>query len=428
MAIFGLFKKEDKVKLPKEQKTSTLFTDVDRYDEAKHVKLGKDSEEVYNNVRLMNRTSLHLWGVMQTRILAILSLRQEVIGEGEEADFVKAVIENLKGFEVTYLFQLLLSSITSGFAVSEKVWGEFEGKWIYKELLTHAIKYFGFNKKNELVRIDVDPEKVLSDTTFDVLTFMMENNNRFGEALYEKVYWYWYMSKEASKFWAIFTERNVAPLLVVTYDKSKVPKDVQKDLDEFLQDLRNQTTAVFPKEVVFDVLSKMKEGEVNSYEKFTKYLDDKISIAVLGQTLTTAHGESGSYALGAVHERIKNDILNADILMLEEFVNDFIIRPLIDFNFPNAEAYPKWKIIENKQINKKEMAEVLKIVVGDLKYPEVPKTYLHEMLEIPMLDEGELPILPPAQAPPPTFSDEHQKDERLVYLNALNNLNDKKEG
>lgn len=421
----ALLIKEEEIKKAPSTKPA-VFVDETQYTDVRNEKLGDDPESIADQVELMERADLHLFGVMQTRILGVLSLRQEIIGEGEPAVFVKSALGHVKEFKTTFLYQLLHSSITSGFAVAEKVSIEHEGKWLYDKLLTHGIQYFDFGKKNELRRVDKDdPVAVNEVSQFSVMTFRKLNNNRYGTPLYDKVYWYWYLKKEAAKFWALYTERNVAPLIVGKYNRDSGSKEIKADVKSFLTNIRNQTKGIFPEGITFDILKTMNTGGAVSYEKFLKYLDDKISIAILGQTLTTSHGQAGSYALGKVHEQVKFDILNADILMLEEFVNENIIRPLCNCNFSNLDEYPKWTIVESKQENKKEMAEIIEIIAGRLKYKGIPVSYLHEVLGIPNIKEGskDVPlIVESTPEPAKQFGDFHKETEMAYYLNEIKKI------
>ena len=78
------------------------------------------------------------------------------------------------------------------------------------------------------------------------------------------------------------------------------------------------------------------------FKDLIEVLNREISKAVLGQTLTTEVGASGSYAAGMVHEGVRSDIVRADARALERTVNRDLIRPLVRFNFGPGAAAPRF--------------------------------------------------------------------------------------
>jgi phage gp29-like protein len=63
-----------------------------------------------------------------------------------------------------------------------------------------------------------------------------------------------------------------------------------------------------------------KTASVDIYARLTEYFDKQTSKIVLGQTLSTNTGGAdggGAYALGKVHNEVREDILDADVQQLE---------------------------------------------------------------------------------------------------------------
>ncbi len=67
-----------------------------------------------------------------------------------------------------------------------------------------------------------------------------------------------------------------------------------------------------------------KEGSKNLYESLCNFVSTRVTKAILGQTLTTGHGNVGSFALGQIHNQVREDIMQADIEDLQRFVNTIL--------------------------------------------------------------------------------------------------------
>ena len=53
-------------------------------------------------------------------------------------------------------------------------------------------------------------------------------------------------------------------------------------------------------------------GRAEIYRDLIAHIDSQTSVAVLGQTLTTQEGQSGSYSLGQVHDRARAEARSDD--------------------------------------------------------------------------------------------------------------------
>jgi len=77
------------------------------------------------------------------------------------------------------------------------------------------------------------------------------------------------------------------------------------------------------------------------YERLALYLNDQITLAVLGQTLTTQMPkEGGSRAAASVHQAVRRDILQADAKRLAASLSRDLVKPIIDLNFGPQQKYP----------------------------------------------------------------------------------------
>jgi phage gp29-like protein len=130
--------------------------------------------------------------------------------------------------------------------------------------------------------------------------------------------------------------------------------------------------------------------------------DRACDILFLGQTLTSDVGDSGSRALGDVHEGIRVEIIQSVASWVANIFTNQLIPSIVRLNFGYvpAEDMPYAKIVIPEKQDQKAQAERMKIIkeIGI----EVPREYAYETLQIPMPTDGEKIVGDPAQiAPPP---------------------------
>jgi hypothetical protein len=72
---------------------------------------------------------------------------------------------------------------------------------------------------------------------------------------------------------------------------------------------------------------------------------------VLGETLTTSVGESGSRALGEVHNAVRLELTRADADQLSRTLNASLVRWIVELNLPSAPP-PRlwWDVAEPKDL------------------------------------------------------------------------------
>ena len=119
--------------------------------------------------------------------------------------------------------------------------------------------------------------------------------------------------------WARFCNIFGLPIREYTYDAGD--EEARRRL---LADARRQgTNAVYihPRESSLNLIeSGNKSGSSELYRTFTDYWDSQISIRVLGNTLTTDAKETGTQALGTVHQDEENSMNDED----REFILDVL--------------------------------------------------------------------------------------------------------
>lgn len=171
--------------------------------------------------------------------------------------------------------------------------------------------------------------------------------------------------------WAQFCQIFGMPIREYTYDAGD--EEARRRL---LEDARRQgANAVYihPKDSALNIIeSGNKTGSSDLYKDFTAECDSQMSIAMLGNTLTTDAKATGTQALGTVHQEEENEIKEEDEALILSVLNSsrmFRILQALGLNVEGGE----FRFIEAKNVDKTAQLNAV--------------TQLHEKLGLPIDDD-----------------------------------------
>jgi len=136
----------------------------------------------------------------------------------------------------------------------------------------------------------------------------------YGEALLSRLYWTVFFRGHGKKFWAKFLERFGEPLLI-----GKVA-----DQAKFVQDIATLGIAAALPVQEGDSVDAITVTQSGEFERFDSMLSKSIQKMILGQTLTSDVGKSGSFAAAKVHDQVRLDKRNADMRLVSTTVQTLI--------------------------------------------------------------------------------------------------------
>ena len=132
--------------------------------------------------------------------------------------------------------------------------------------------------------------------------------NPYGEALLSRCYWPWFFRHNGWRFWMRFLERFAEPLLLgQVFDPS--------GFVTALQGMGLEAVVGVGKE---ESISAVTPGAAGEFEKVEMALGRRIQKLILGQTLTSEVGDTGSYAAAQVHNEVRQDKRNADLRLVTQ--------------------------------------------------------------------------------------------------------------
>jgi phage gp29-like protein len=296
----------------------------------------------------------HAFAVLNKRKLAVIRREWEVRPASDAAadvrlaDLVRGQIAAL-GFDQAS--HGLLDAILKGFAVGEVLW-EADGN----ELVAAAVKprdqrRFVFDPEGRprlLTSVQPSLGEELPERKFIVHSTGAKDGSPYGRGLGSILFWPVFFKRKGITFWLTFADKFGSPTAVGKYPAGT--ETAQRDLLlEALKAIAQESEIVIPDGMQVEFLEAARTGSIDTYEKLARYMDEQISEAVLGETLTTNIGDVGSKAASETHNDVREEIAKADADLLSATLNRTLVRWIAELNDPAAAQPTVWRLFEEEE-------------------------------------------------------------------------------
>ena len=377
---------------------ASLLIASEEGDPGPYLALAEDMEEKDLNYRAQ----------LGTRKLAIAGL-EPTVEAASDAPADQAAAELVREFlakdGLEDVLMDILDALGKGFSVTEILWDTSGKRWFPSEIVHRDPRWFLFDRTDgSTIQLrDIGPPKALPPYKFIVHRPRLKSGIPIRGGLARASAWAYLFGNYAMKDWVGFLEIFGQPMRIGKYPAG-ADKEQIAVLTRAVRDIGSDAAAVVPDGMVMEFISATSVGASSDvYEKLLRYLDERVTLAVLGQTLTSGQtrGGGGSLALGQVHNEVRKDLMRADARQLGATINRDLVKPLVDLNLGPRENYPRviYKVPEPEDL--KGLTDALeKLVPLGLR---VGASVVRDKLGLPDPGEGE-EILKPAAAPPPPTS------------------------
>jgi len=317
----------------------------------------------------------HLRSLIEGRIIAVAG-KDWVIQPGGTDDASIAAAQALEEsltdeLDFVELLEHQLTAPYYGYACSEIIWDVVDG-------LVAPVKF-----------LDVPHRRFRTDDLGN-LRLLTERHKIYGEALRPGK---WFVSRRhhanlaragllrTATWWALFKRMSVRDLVVYAekfgipyitghYDDDVTSEESREVLAQVVRDLGSDGYAVLSKSVdvvIHDSASRM-AGNDGVHPALINLCEAQMSKLINGATLTSDTGQTntGSWALGKVHQNRAFALEQADANKLSHAFVRHVAAPFIEFNNFKGARPPRLKIQVVQELEPKTRSEVASIFVNEL--------------------------------------------------------------
>jgi phage gp29-like protein len=300
------------------------------------------------------------------------------------ADFINENFEMIRG-NIEDVLGEMLTALEYGFSCTEKVFEQKDGKIMLKKMKVlnpHSVRV-KTDRFGDIVYVKQRiGSKVIRIPASKIIWYT--NDKKFGDpygtSALRTVYKHWFIKDKMYRFANIAYERYGTPLLVGQVQDAK---DVAK-MRDLLRKINGMTgLAVSGGDKVEAI-----QGSNADFVGYIEHHDRKImeSMLVPPMMLGVSRGQSGSYAL--TNNQFDVFIFRLQALQrdLKALIEEEIIRPLIDLNFPNVRRYPAFNF---KPITKEDSEKMSRVFTAMITAGVVAPTeeWIREELGFPAMDK-----------------------------------------
>ncbi|MBF0487543.1 MAG: DUF935 family protein [Nitrospirae bacterium] len=323
-----------------------------------------------------------------------------------QAKFIDGVLKNL---DVERIMSEILNAVLFGYQALEVIWTQDENGFIVPEdVLGKPQNWFVFDMENNLMLRTRDNFNgfILPDRKFILVQHEPTYENPYGFPELSRCFWPVVFKKGSIKFWAVFAEKYGMPFIIGKQPRSTSKEDTER-LANMLDAMVQDAVAVIPDDSSVDIQSGLVKGGASStlYVDLIKFLNDEISKAILGQTLTTEMGSTGSYSASQTHMEVRGDIVMADKRLVIKAFNT-LIKWIIEINFSSKDI-PEFTLWAEEDVDQS-LAERDKNLTASMTLSglQLTKKYYQKNygLEDEDIQAGTAPAPTPNAAPPAMFA------------------------
>lgn len=247
----------------------------------------------------------------------------------------------------------LLEGLATGFGIIQPVYDTTAAIWSPVRYATPDLRWFRFNSQDlyELRLVDDYQPDGLPVPPDTFICHYPKNRPgppcRVGLARLCSISWM--LKALATKDYAGFIEAYGVPLRIGRYNPGSVNDEVIDQFRRTLAELGSDAAALVPKGVLeLEVLDGRgavgsNSGAGGPHDSFVRWLDEQVSKAIHGQTLTSDSG--GSLAQGKVHADVAQLYLDADGKSMSATITGQLCRRWTDLNFGRDAPSPVFKFL-----------------------------------------------------------------------------------
>ncbi|WP_421579113.1 DUF935 domain-containing protein [Shinella sp. M31] len=295
--------------------------------------------KVYDEIR----RDPHAFAILQKLKLEVISREWKVLPASDRRIDKRAaedVERQLKAIDFDKLTRGLLGAVLKGFSVAEILWSSTSLGWQASQVKVKKQRRFRFaldGSLRVLTRNNTMDGEPVPDRKFIVHRHSIDDDDDdpYGVGLGSVLFWPAWFKRQVLANWLRATEKHASPTTVAKYP-GDFDKEKEAKLVSVLRQMANDTGVAAPDTVTFELLESKNGGGGDFIEKLARYLDELMSEAVLGETLTTNSGQRGARSLGEIHNEVRIAIAKAASDLVCATLKNTLVRWIVELNHPGA--------------------------------------------------------------------------------------------
>lgn len=316
----------------------------------------------------------------------------------EHYKIYKSVLDNI---DIHTLISNILDTPLYGYVPIEIIWEKIGNYILPIKCVAKPQEWFYFNSDGQFFfkdRTQGGKKEIDLDNSYKFL--LPRNNpdflNPYGQAILSRCFWNVAFINGGMEFWVKFSEKYGMPYMFGKYDRSMTDKE-KNDLLSALVNMVQDAVGVIPSDGSVEVINTGSSTNTEIYEKLVTKCEQNIAKSIVGQTLTTDIGSSGSYAASQTHANVRADIIDSDKLLVENTINQ-LIKYINAINF-NDDVVPTFNFLgaEDLALDKAERDNKVAALGVKFSADYIQRTYGYQ--------EGDIEIVEKQNYSPMNFSD-----------------------
>lgn len=378
-----LARKSQKVMLDLVKQSSSVYRqEISNWQMARQERINPEAprthllQELYKDVMIDS----HLTAVIENRILRITNKRFVIKDSKGVADYDRSEMFNKKWFSQTIRYVMESIFFEYSLVLMEK---DMDGKIKRARKIprSHVNPDLGLLVRNVYDETGLPYEEFKDDFLFAKLYD--------GYGLLEKAAPLTILKRHSWASWDEFEQIFGMPIRIAKL--GTLSDDVKNEVAGWLKTMGTASYGVFPQFADIEIKESNNRDAFNVFMKKIETVDSQLSILINGQTMTTSNGSSRSQA--EVHERTEDEITEADIKEVLNFINDDLVPLLRNCGYD---------IKDDEHVGIETVTDPSVKIVIDEKIANMPgvrftKDYLEKTYGVELEDAPE----PPAPTPTP---------------------------
>ena len=358
---------------------------------------------------------------MQQRALAIARLPRKIEPPKDASTAEKRAAEAIAGWfdgmsdAIEDAIVALMDAVGHGFSAIEIAWDRGDGLWL-PQLHARPHDWFAISEDRRSIELATDAgSEPLRPYTWILHQPRMPRAGYVARGgIYRAIVWPFVYKAYAIGDFAEFLETFGLPFVIGKYGREATEEDKSRLL-QAVASLAHDARAIMPLEMQLDIQRVASSGSDSPHLAMVRWADEAIARAILGQTLSTQAKSTGlGSGVADMHERVREDIRDADARQVAATLTRDLIAPFAALNFGvPPDRCPRLVFDTSEPDDIATYAQAIPALAAA--GVRIPERWVRQRLGIPDPADDE-PVL--GGAAPPPAPDTEANAAQLVACNA----------